>query len=135
MTKRVCRACGGELCPTCGGCRNEGECICALTSTDCRLAEVKTERERQDEKWGEQNHPVDTWVTIIAEELGEVARASLKGDGQGYRSELIQVAACAVAAVEAYDRQQPGTVCGQIWEPDSSKCQIGGWRLDVRMIE
>lgn len=29
---RICKACNGPVCPTCGGCIQEGECICILES-------------------------------------------------------------------------------------------------------
>lgn len=70
------------------------------------LMEVRAERLRQDEKWGSQRalHP-RTWLTILVEEVGEVANASLERDHANYREELVQVAAVAVAAVESYDHQ------------------------------
>ena len=69
------------------------------------LSEVLTERERQDTKWGEQNHDPSWWVVIETEELGEVAKAVFEKELDEYRQELIQVAAVAVAAVESLDRQ------------------------------
>lgn len=68
------------------------------------LLEVHAERVRQDEKWGEQNHDPALFLTILTEEVGEVARAILDKDTPGYREELIQVAAVAVSIVEAFDR-------------------------------
>lgn len=68
--------------------------------------EVVTERERQDKKWGEQNHTPDKWLVIEMEELGEAARGSFENDLANYREEMIQVAAVAVAAVESYDRNE-----------------------------
>lgn len=92
------------------------------------LAEVATERARQDEKWGEQNHPngtgptmsrlnaadrarkdcdraaqngTVTWRHILTEEMAE---AYAESDAETLRAELIQVAAVAVAWVEAIDR-------------------------------
>lgn len=92
------------------------------------LEEVFTERERQHEKWGEQNHPDGTdaihtetmerarilcavrvaegnvtWKHILFE---EVAEASAETNQFKLRKELIQVAAVAVAWVEAIDRRQ-----------------------------
>lgn len=92
------------------------------------LAEVLDERRRQDAKWGEQNHPDGTggfpeemdahaakmvcqnaaeggyldWLHILREEVAE-AFASV---GPDLRTELIQVAAVAVAWVEAIDRRR-----------------------------
>lgn len=74
------------------------------------LLEVMLERNRQRDKWGNQNHVTPhQWLAIIAEELGEVAkevaevRVNETGLSSNYRTELVQLAACAVAALEAYD--------------------------------
>ena len=65
------------------------------------LARVSSERDRQDRKWGEQNHAPEKWLAILAEEFGEAAKAALEhGDGDEYRGELYHVAAVVVAAVE-----------------------------------
>lgn len=91
------------------------------------LCEVDEERKRQDAKWGEQNHPDGTghawdlkagsatedcdnafrdghgtWRHILAEEFWE---ALAEDDCPTLRAELIQVAAVAVAWVEAIDRR------------------------------
>lgn len=85
--------------------------------------DVLAERQRQDEKWGEQNHGHYKWNTIIGEEYGEVCRASyeiehsktsalLARNTVQYRKELIECAACCIAAVECFDRnasQEPTT--------------------------
>ncbi|WP_231575129.1 hypothetical protein [Bacillus sp. B-jedd] len=42
------------------------------------LADVKQERDRQDSKWGLQRHDYGTWLTILVEEVGEVAQAMPK---------------------------------------------------------
>jgi NTP pyrophosphatase (non-canonical NTP hydrolase) len=71
------------------------------------LSEVLDERTRQDKKWGEQSHGGDTWLVILMEEVGELAQATLKtrfGGKGNAREEAIQVAAVAVAIVEALDR-------------------------------
>jgi hypothetical protein len=75
------------------------------------LKDVSDERARQDAKWGVQKHPPYKWLAIIMEELGEAAEAALDMSWPGgeqheqrYRRELIQVAASAVAAVEALER-------------------------------
>lgn len=91
------------------------------------LDEVERERCRQDEKWGEQNHPDGTaragdpmtatlariattaaadegrvtWRHILSE---EVAEAYAESDPETLRAELVQVAAVAVAWIEAIDR-------------------------------
>jgi hypothetical protein len=35
------------------------------------LNEILAERERQDRKWGEQNHPPAIWMLVLGEEVGE----------------------------------------------------------------
>ena len=93
------------------------------------FGEIFVERERQDRKWGEQNHPdgsgqypetIDadvakmacqdaadggylTWVHILRE---EVAEAFAETDPVRLRAELLQVAAVAVAWIEAIDRRE-----------------------------
>ncbi len=75
--------------------------------------EIISERERQDNKWGEQNHNPFTWLTILGEEYGEACKAVLEahfdgygitGDYSDYRKELIETATVAVAAIECLDR-------------------------------
>ena len=95
------------------------------------LVQVAAERLRQDERWGEQNHPDGTgtarsvvadvaadharnacevafatgngtWRHILLEEVYE---ALAEADPQKLRTELIQVAAVATAWVEAIDRR------------------------------
>ncbi len=64
---------------------------------------ISKERTRQHEKFGDQciagNLHSDTKLRILVEEVGEVAQAI---DGHGdLRSELVQVAACAVGWLES----------------------------------
>lgn len=68
------------------------------------LQEVIQERQRQDNKFGPSPRSLHSsvWLAVLLEELGEVARAILEGDSIGYKKELIQVSASAVAAVEDY---------------------------------
>jgi hypothetical protein len=94
------------------------------------VREVAQERVAQDAKWGEQNHPdgtpgmwhmvtldplsrrvacdgaardgTVTWAHILTE---EVAEALAERDPATLRVELLQVAAVAVAWVEAIDRR------------------------------
>lgn len=73
------------------------------------LNEIKAERQRQDAKWGEQNHHPFVWLAILGEEVGEVNKAALEHSFSGksldeYREELIQVASVAVAMVECLDK-------------------------------
>ncbi|MBE4735745.1 hypothetical protein HW845_12870 [Streptomyces sp. ND05-3B] len=92
------------------------------------LGEVQAERERQDAKFGEQNHRdgtgtteqqkqaeaarrwcqdsfesgYGTWSDVLAE---EVAEANAERDPALLRAELVQVAAVAVAWIAAIDRR------------------------------
>ena len=91
------------------------------------LTDVWAERVQQDDQWGEQNHPDGTssayvpaavamqrgndglaaqgritWMDILTEEFYE---ACAETDPALLREELIQVAAVAVAWVEAIDRR------------------------------
>jgi len=81
-----------------------------------QLKEIAAERERQDEKFGIQNHPDQVWNSILVEEIGEISRAlneinfsqdhaALELWKANLRSELIQVSAVAVAWIEAIDRK------------------------------
>ena len=77
--------------------------------TESVLADVLTERSRQDKKWGEQNHLPAYWMTILGEEFGEACQEALRVEfgaksTDDLRAELIQVAAVAVGAVERLDR-------------------------------
>jgi NTP pyrophosphatase (non-canonical NTP hydrolase) len=72
--------------------------------TEMLRFEVRDELQRQGLKWGVQNHTQEEWLTILGEEVGEVARAILEKQPENYREELIQVAAVCMAAVENFDR-------------------------------
>lgn len=84
--------------------------------------EVECERQRQEKKWGVQNHCPKVWLMILAEEVGEANKAVLESAqyengrmisinkekltfGKGcYREELVQIAAVAHAMIECFDR-------------------------------
>ena len=75
------------------------------------IRDVSAERDRQDEMWGEQNHDPYKYLAILVEEIGEVSDAILEADFRSgswdnYRTELVQVAAVAVAMVECFDRSR-----------------------------
>ena len=61
---------------------------------------IEKEREKQDHKWGVQNHSTEMWLMILTEELGELAEAHLANNHTDYILELIQVAAVAQAWLE-----------------------------------
>lgn len=131
--ERHCRDCGctdSHACP--GGCYWIdidlcSQCYPASDTTEMVLSEVYDERERQDAKWGQQNHPNGTrasnviaanqakaltdahakagtltWRDILDEEVQE---AFAETDPALLRAELVQVAAVATAWVEAIDRR------------------------------
>lgn len=91
-----------------------------LTNQEKILREIREERKRQDRKYGEQPRSMTPsfYIPILGEEFGEVCRAAIEGDSKNYRTELIELAAVAVAAVEDYDGGQPlytlETVCPPI---------------------
>lgn len=75
------------------------------------LREVQEERQRQDAKWGEQNHDDYRWLAILTEEVGELAQAMLHSQFGGEhagteRVELVQVAAVAVQWLECMARRE-----------------------------
>ncbi len=81
------------------------------------LAEIQAERNKQDEKWGIQNHSPIEWCAILGEEVGEANKHALqahfstdesyrKAQWEAYRKELIQIAAVAVAMAESLERNE-----------------------------
>ena len=78
--------------------------------------EIKQERKRQIDKFGEQSRSLIEWCVILGEEVGEANRAALEYHFKdeypdiyiepkqqlirNFRKELIQIAAVCVAAVE-----------------------------------
>ena len=83
----------------------------ARIGTWLALEAVRDERESQDAKWGEQNHSPIEWLSVLVEEVGEAAQRANEirwrdnpESRQAYHDEMIQVAAVAVAAVEAFNR-------------------------------
>lgn len=88
----------------------------AITETTAMLRArrlIQEERLRQDRRWGEQNHDPITWMSILTEEVGEAAHAANenKWNGQsidGFKEEMVQVAAVAQAVVECLERASEG---------------------------
>lgn len=87
------------------------------------IALVTAERQRQDSKWGEQNHEAPVWSLIATEELGEVAEAALEVLFEGsqavkpkeyvtrrdlYMAELVQLTAVCFAWLECEIRKEAG---------------------------
>jgi NTP pyrophosphatase (non-canonical NTP hydrolase) len=71
---------------------------------------IVDERDRQERKWGVQRHDMTVWLTVLSEEVGELAQAilhyrELMTDQRhdAIRAEAVQVAAVAVAMIEHLD--------------------------------
>lgn len=62
---------------------------------------VARELERQRDTWGEQDHDPDHWFLIVAEELGEAAKALCEGDRLATRREIVQTIACLAQLYDA----------------------------------
>jgi hypothetical protein len=92
-----------------------------MNNIDTRTAAltlVDNERNRQDAKWGEQNHRPERWVGILGEEYGEYCQAvnetifdngpeeREKGGTDNMIKELSHVAAVAVGAIECLLRNK-----------------------------
>ena len=80
------------------------------------FAAITAERDRQAAKWGGPHSwgtgdcsgdqvPTAVKVIVLTEETGEVAKAYLDDDADGFRNELVQVAAVAVAILESLPPQ------------------------------
>lgn len=73
--------------------------------------EINKERDRQDFKHPyPKGFPNDIRMEILAEEVGEVAKAKLEGDQSQLRDELIQVAATAVRWIECLDLEKKNDI-------------------------
>lgn len=79
------------------------------------MQDVLKERDRQDAKWGEQNHFPEKWSGILGEEFGELCQAinetvfdngSDKGGYENMKTEAIHVAAVAVGFLECLERNK-----------------------------
>lgn len=75
---------------------------------ECLYADIRTERVRQDIKWGGAQHD-DQWTAfdwheMIADYNAWARRMAAMGSFEKARRRYIQIAALAVAAVEALDR-------------------------------
>ena len=79
------------------------------TPTGLVLEQDKTERARQDEKWGgsanDDKHTIAEWVNLIKAYADWAEVMQGMGSLDKARNRLVQVAAMAVAAVESVDRQ------------------------------
>jgi NTP pyrophosphatase (non-canonical NTP hydrolase) len=68
---------------------------------------LRDERFRQLQKWGPQDHDDGMWLKILAEEVGEVAKAMLEKDLSNVADEAIHVAAVAIAIAQAVKTKKP----------------------------
>ena len=92
------------------------ERLVRLQRAECILGE----RDRQDAKWGPQDHTLPEWITILLEEVGELAAAILchkfGNDDHpelDWRKEAIQVAAVALSMVEQFKDAPAKTATGE----------------------
>jgi len=66
---------------------------------------VNLERDKQDQKWGEQNHFPLRWLGILMEEVGETATECINNNpSHNLGHEIVQVAAVAKAMYESLER-------------------------------
>ncbi len=85
-------------------------CSPTLRAAEDAVLSVIRERQRQDAKWGEQNHDAGTWALIFLEEIGEWAQAELHARfggpeaGQAHK-EAIHMTAVALAVIECMNRK------------------------------
>ena len=70
-------------------------------NTDDVINLILKERQKQDIKWGEQNHDVYKWLAILGEEVGEANKAALEDSRNDLIHELIQIGAVTVAMIES----------------------------------
>jgi NTP pyrophosphatase (non-canonical NTP hydrolase) len=74
-----------------------------------QIADIQAERDRQDQLYKVQDHSASRWLAILVEEVGEVAKEIVDQESVGrLRMELVQVAATALAWLEAHDRGYGG---------------------------
>lgn len=66
------------------------------------LNQLVAERKQQDAKWGREfpDRTDADWLTILAEEVGESARAILTGDQENLVVEIMQCAAVCISWLE-----------------------------------
>ena len=96
------------------------------------LNDVTRERLRQNTKWGQQNLTPHQWLSVLTEEVGEAAQEANRATWwktldrhrqaiDDLRTEMVHVAAVAVAAIECLDRH----------DADMDTCQTCGSRVHV----
>ena len=80
------------------------------------IYEINNEMERQDEKWGQQEHSDEYWLAILGEEFGEVSKAIVEGKAQEIKKELLHVSAVAIQWLDCIARNAA--------EESEGKCQV-----------
>lgn len=63
------------------------------------LSQTREARLAQLRKWGYQSHDIHKWLSILTEEVGELAKSSLENKGTASDQEQIETEAIQVAAV------------------------------------
>ncbi len=101
------------------------------------LQAISAERDRQDELFPEQapEHRAQrvyphTMVSILVEEVGEVARATLEADGAELRKELVQTAAVCVKWLEVLGYDRPPIRASDVRGPTLQELGCGGTDAD-----
>jgi hypothetical protein len=103
----LCSPSCGPTCPMCGGKYLElrDQPPAGPGEVDV-FADIRAERARQDAKWGgpehDDGHALVEWAHFIREHLDK----ALRGPFAKTRRRMVEVAALAVAAIEAWDRQE-----------------------------
>lgn len=75
------------------------------------ILQAVLEQQRQDAKWGEQNHDPEVWLAILTEEIGELSQEILRRRfapeevRQNLQTELVQVTAVALSMLECCNRK------------------------------
>lgn len=96
--------------------------VCGMTR-EAIFREITTERQCQDAIHGGPEHddtldPND-WIAIMARQLGLACNDGGKLQAERYRKQLVRLAATAIAAVEAQDRQTGREVVSGKHQPGS----------------
>ena len=105
------------------------------------IQDILTERQRQDKKWGEQNHPPQFWTGILGEEFGELCEAinetvfdngTDKGGYENMKKEAIHVAAVAVGFLECLERnfglKKKAAIINEDFEKAVRDMEAQNWR-------
>jgi NTP pyrophosphatase (non-canonical NTP hydrolase) len=88
-----------------------------MTTRDALLNRIRSERCRQINKFGHQQHPNYYWLSILAEEVGELAKEIVDfGYTDNIMMELVQIAAVCVAWLE--DLEEKGKMRVILMAPD-----------------